>query len=133
MNWAKFGHNSNGGMIMVNYRLKSHILEVVENQLNMNGPKCTKQTFNRLVSLGYTNAESKEMIGSVLVEEMYDLMTNHTPFNEKRYAKKLSKLPNYLDENENKGTALPEAAPAVGRNEPCPCGSGIKYKKCCGR
>lgn len=24
-------------------------------------------------------------------------------------------------------------APKVGRNEPCPCGSGIKYKKCCGR
>ena len=21
----------------------------------------------------------------------------------------------------------------VGRNEPCPCGSGNKYKKCCGR
>lgn len=19
----------------------------------------------------------------------------------------------------------------IGRNEPCPCGSGIKYKKCC--
>ena len=27
-----------------------------------------------------------------------------------------------------------EPAPAkVGRNDPCPCGSGIKYKKCCGR
>jgi preprotein translocase subunit SecA len=24
------------------------------------------------------------------------------------------------------------AAPKVGRNEPCPCGSGKKYKKCCG-
>ena len=24
-------------------------------------------------------------------------------------------------------------APAVGRNDPCPCGSGKKYKKCCGR
>jgi preprotein translocase subunit SecA len=23
--------------------------------------------------------------------------------------------------------------PAVGRNEPCPCGSGKKYKKCCGQ
>ena len=23
-------------------------------------------------------------------------------------------------------------APKVGRNEPCPCGSGKKYKKCCG-
>lgn len=25
------------------------------------------------------------------------------------------------------------SAPQVGRNEPCPCGSGKKYKKCCGR
>lgn len=25
------------------------------------------------------------------------------------------------------------AASAVGRNDPCPCGSGRKYKKCCGR
>ena len=24
------------------------------------------------------------------------------------------------------------AKPKVGRNEPCPCGSGKKYKKCCG-
>ena len=24
------------------------------------------------------------------------------------------------------------AQPSVGRNEPCPCGSGKKYKKCCG-
>ncbi len=23
------------------------------------------------------------------------------------------------------------AAPTVGRNAPCPCGSGKKYKKCC--
>ena len=21
----------------------------------------------------------------------------------------------------------------VGRNDPCPCGSGLKYKKCCGK
>jgi preprotein translocase subunit SecA len=25
------------------------------------------------------------------------------------------------------------AQPKVGRNDPCPCGSGKKYKKCCGR
>jgi len=24
-------------------------------------------------------------------------------------------------------------APKVGRNEPCPCGSGKKFKNCCGR
>jgi uncharacterized protein len=27
----------------------------------------------------------------------------------------------------------PRTAPAdVGRNDPCPCGSGLKFKKCCG-
>jgi len=25
-----------------------------------------------------------------------------------------------------------KVAPKVGRNDPCPCGSGKKYKKCCG-
>ena len=24
-------------------------------------------------------------------------------------------------------------APKIGRNDPCPCGSGKKYKKCCGK
>jgi SEC-C motif-containing protein len=32
---------------------------------------------------------------------------------------------------------LPETVhktgPSVGRNDPCPCGSGKKYKKCCGK
>ncbi len=31
------------------------------------------------------------------------------------------------------GTTIVRAAPKVGRNDPCPCGSGKKYKQCCGR
>ncbi|MGY8718810.1 MAG: SEC-C metal-binding domain-containing protein [Verrucomicrobiia bacterium] len=31
------------------------------------------------------------------------------------------------------GPAPAKAAPKIGRNDPCPCGSGKKYKKCCGR
>jgi SEC-C motif-containing protein len=27
----------------------------------------------------------------------------------------------------------PISSSKVGRNEPCPCGSGLKYKKCCGK
>ena len=30
------------------------------------------------------------------------------------------------------GTQPYQAPPRVGRNEPCPCGSGKKYKRCCG-
>ncbi|MBK1707338.1 SEC-C metal-binding domain-containing protein [Halochromatium glycolicum] len=27
---------------------------------------------------------------------------------------------------------VPITSTKVGRNDPCPCGSGKKYKKCCG-
>ena len=30
------------------------------------------------------------------------------------------------------GGAIPAISQKVGRNEPCPCGSGKKHKKCCG-
>ena len=29
-------------------------------------------------------------------------------------------------------TASPTPTPTAGRNDPCPCGSGLKFKKCCG-
>lgn len=31
------------------------------------------------------------------------------------------------------GPAPIKAAPKVGRNDPCPCGSGKKFKQCCGK
>jgi len=31
-----------------------------------------------------------------------------------------------------KGGGEPAVSEKIGRNEPCPCGSGKKYKKCCG-
>ncbi|PKL15014.1 MAG: hypothetical protein CVV50_01475 [Spirochaetae bacterium HGW-Spirochaetae-6] len=30
------------------------------------------------------------------------------------------------------GKTITRVTPKIGRNEPCPCGSGKKYKKCCG-
>ena len=30
-------------------------------------------------------------------------------------------------------TPVVNAGPKVGRNDPCPCGSGKKYKNCCGK
>ena len=34
---------------------------------------------------------------------------------------------------EQKSSTTVVKPPKVGRNDPCPCGSGKKYKKCCGR
>ncbi|MEK4027990.1 preprotein translocase subunit SecA [Pseudobacillus sp. FSL P4-0506] len=40
---------------------------------------------------------------------------------------------NPKEDEESKAKKKPvRKAPAVGRNEPCPCGSGKKYKNCCG-
>ncbi len=123
---------------MVNYKLKAQLLEVVDNQLRDNDPKTTNRTLHRLLDLGYSETDSKEMIAAILVEEMYDVMKNNEVYNEKRYCKKLDKLPEYYlqkyveseTDQEIQSTVVNEHK--VGRNDPCPCGSGKKYKKCCG-
>lgn len=38
----------------------------------------------------------------------------------------------YETKLETSGALQPRSASTVGRNDPCPCGSGKKYKKCCG-
>jgi hypothetical protein len=38
----------------------------------------------------------------------------------------------FPDGPEGEKEAQPVALSKVGRNDPCPCGSGKKYKKCCG-
>jgi uncharacterized protein YecA (UPF0149 family) len=35
-------------------------------------------------------------------------------------------------ESATKTVVAPRSVTKVGRNDPCPCGSGKKYKKCCG-
>jgi hypothetical protein len=37
----------------------------------------------------------------------------------------------YINQEMRKLVPLPGEKPNVGRNDPCPCGSGKKYKKCC--
>lgn len=37
-----------------------------------------------------------------------------------------------VGENVPKVETVVHEGPRIGRNDPCPCGSGKKYKKCCG-
>ncbi|WP_235988914.1 SEC-C metal-binding domain-containing protein [Aquibacillus kalidii] len=118
--------------------MKAQLLEVVDNQLNANNPKCTKRTLNRLLDLGYSMEDLKVMIAAVLVEEIHQVATSEEYYNEKRYCKKLSKLPEYyerkyLDLESDETEQVPVVNERkIGRNDPCFCGSGKKYKKCCG-
>ena len=46
---------------------------------------------------------------------------------------KMSYIDMYEDDEEPIIQPIRREQPKIGRNDPCPCGSGRKYKKCCGR
>ena len=73
--------------------LKSAILEVVENQLQANDPPETRQTFDRLISEGYSEEDSKKLIGLVVTSEIFDVLNKQEPFNSKRFVRALNELP----------------------------------------
>ncbi len=75
-----------------NPRLKALILEVVDNQINDNDPPITRETMERLKARGYTEKKSKEMIGSVVVTYIYEIMKNGKNFDVVKYSRDLKRL-----------------------------------------
>ena len=76
-----------------NPRLKSAIIEVVENQIDSNDPPETKQTLARLISEGFSIKEAKELIGSVVAAEVFEVLKNGKQFDINRYVTALNNLP----------------------------------------
>lgn len=73
--------------------LQAAIMEVVENQLRNNDPPQTRQTFERLIQAGHSEEEAKQLIGSVVSAEIFDVLKRNEPFNLDRFLKGLNKLP----------------------------------------
>lgn len=71
---------------------KKAIMAVVEEQLRTNNPKEVRLTLRRLTEEGYTEEEAKEKIAAVLVEEIYDVLKEGTPYSEERYVSRLKQL-----------------------------------------
>ena len=105
--------------ILNKYEADNYELRFITLSYYMDAEKLEK--VNSLVSLleNELNDESVERIADKLDDYLMDMMG----------------LPAMYDEDEpceSKETYRREA-PKVGRNDPCPCGSGKKYKKCCGK
>lgn len=75
---------------MANLRLKKIILDVVDNQLKANDPPAVKEAYEKLLDAGYSVREAKEKIGAVVLTEIYDVMKENQPYDEKRYANALA-------------------------------------------
>jgi len=72
--------------------LESLVLEVVENQLRDNDPQETKETFDRLVAKGYSEQKAKEMIGTVVAEETWEVFNQQRVFDKEKFVRNLAKL-----------------------------------------
>jgi hypothetical protein len=77
---------------MENQRLKNEMLSAIDNQIEMNDPKCVKRTFEKLIASGISKKAAKERMAAVLIEEMFSVMTEGRKFDESLYEKKLSAL-----------------------------------------
>jgi uncharacterized protein with ATP-grasp and redox domains len=74
-------------------RLKKAILEVVRAQLRENDPPETKQTLERLLREGFTEEEALKLIGYVAAAEVFAVIKEERPYNEKKYLAALQALP----------------------------------------
>ena len=74
--------------------IKKQINRIVTNQLLINDPLETKLTYNRLTKLGYSDFDSKQLIGQCVAIEIFNILKYRKPFDKVRYLKNLQKLPN---------------------------------------
>lgn len=80
--------------------LADAVIEVVENQINDNNPPKVRQTLDRLLGLGISRDEALKHIGCALSVEMFGVINNSEPFDQKRYDRNLDNLPELPWENE---------------------------------
>ena len=76
-----------------NEKVRDEIFQIIKNQLDANDPPETKITYNRLISLGYNEFETNQLIGQCVAVEIFEVLKPKKPFNENRYIKNLTQLP----------------------------------------
>lgn len=74
-------------------QLQKAILEVVKKQLDNNEPKETRETLDRLISEGNTEARALDLIGHVVAAEIIGVLSDGRTYDENRYIDALRALP----------------------------------------
>ena len=72
--------------------LQKIIIQSVEVQIRDNDPPATRATYERLIANGHDEADAKDMIASVIAEEIYLRMKDNRTINEETFAARLAEL-----------------------------------------
>ena len=142
------------------YKLKDAVMEIALKSYEEKIAKATEEGFDfgefeRFVLLKFVDAKWMDHIDSmdVLREgiglrgygqrdpvlsyrqegwDMFEEMTHSIHCETAQFLLKVEVQKKEKDEVK-KNTVAQNNEPKVGRNDPCPCGSGLKYKNCCGK
>ena len=91
-----------------------------------------RETIDVLSKVTVASEEEVAAMEAQQQAQLMDLEVNHDEFS--LMAQSPAELPQpALEEHTAAQTTYRRETPKVGRNEPCPCGSGKKYKHCCGK
>ncbi len=75
--------------------------------------------------------EGDGVFETVTFSAVYEIAGNIYNLSEKSYFQEVDDKLYYMEGISHRPEGFRRAEPKVGRNDPCPCGSGKKFKKCC--
>ena len=76
-----------------NLKAREIIFTIIDNQIKNNDPPDTLKVFNKLKSQGYSEFETKQLIGQCIAVEIYNMMKYKKPSDNERYIRNLNNLP----------------------------------------
>lgn len=83
-----------------NPQLAATILDIVDTQLRDGTPPETRQTFDRLVTAGYTPEGARQLLAHVVVREIFTVMARGERYDQARFVAALHRLPSLPDTEE---------------------------------
>jgi hypothetical protein len=146
--WGWIGWSDSYGLFIKGEKDYGRVEEILKQGLTIPGVRDRKDILGRLLCL-YDETGRKDDAG-LIREELY-LKDDSLQDGERQITTDVSIHGNVISMKTNvhfgetgmpleewehslrQSPLLPPAAKKMGRNAPCPCGSGKKYKKCCGR
>lgn len=127
--WDRLAHLEGREPLVAGMNPVMHVLvhAVLEAQLEEDDPPDTRETLETLVRIGFTRHRALHVLGRAVMHEIYGVLHDLEPYDDARYRGRLG----LLRLGARDPAALDALARRTGRNEPCPCGSGRKFKRCC--
>src|SRR5262245_48262985 len=81
-----------------NPQLAAAILEIVDTQLRDRTPPDTRETFDRLIGMGYTPEGARQLLAHVVVREIFTVMARGERYDAARFVAALRRLPALPDD-----------------------------------